>query len=120
MKIYPKEGLIELNDQYRTINLTCTVEELAVTPLDPLRLKWYHKNHEIPHSQHSHLIHSHSHPHQASLILTIHHLSFNDSGVFKCIYDQGKLSKDVQLIYSSSGNHSQTNSMCFYFLLFYF
>jgi len=102
MMIHPGHGLIEVKDRQRSINITCTVKELPMNTIDPSKLKWYHKQHEIPHSRHSHMIHSHLHPHQASLVLTIQHSSFNDSGFFKCIYDQGKLSKDVQLIYSSS------------------
>jgi hypothetical protein len=56
--------------------------------IDPLRIKWHHNNHEI---SNSHLIKSTSaHQNQATLILYIHHLSLNDSGLFKCVYDNGK------------------------------
>lgn len=123
MKIHPGgEGSIDLSDHQRAINITCTVKELPTNPIDPAKLKWHHKQHEIPHSRHSHLIHSHLHPHQASLVLTIHHSSFNDSGSFKCIYDHGKLSKDVQLIHSSSSGTGERKHRCqtFLFLLSFF
>jgi hypothetical protein len=69
--------------------------------IDPSQLKWYHNNHEI---RHSHLIEkSLSQENQATLILNIHHLSLNDSGLFKCVYDNGKASKNVRIFYTSSG-----------------
>ncbi|CAF3767557.1 unnamed protein product [Rotaria sp. Silwood1] len=101
MKILPKDGIIELNHIQRSINLSCTVRELSMHTIDPLRIKWYHNNHEIPNS---HLIENLSlHTNQATLILDIHHLSLNDSGLFKCVYDNGKASKDVRIFYTSSG-----------------
>ncbi len=108
MKVYPNDGIIELNHFQHSINLSCTVRELPTNTIDPLKLKWYHNKHEINHQRNSHLIHKYPHHNQATLILYIHHLSLNDSGLFKCIYDNGLLSRDVQIIYTSSGK-----SICF-------
>ena len=101
IKIFPKDGIIELDHFQRSINLSCTVRELSMHTIDPLRLKWYHNNHEIahPHLKKKYLLHQN----QATLILYIHHLFFNDSGLFQCIYDNGKASKDVRVLYTSSG-----------------
>ncbi|CAM2700000.1 unnamed protein product [Rotaria socialis] len=100
MRILPKDGVIELDDIQRPINLSCTVRELSMHTIDPLRIKWYHNNREIPNS---HLTENLSiHTNQATLILDIHHLSFNDSGLFKCVYDNGKASKHVRLYYTSA------------------
>ena len=103
MNIYPKDGMIELDDFQRSLNLTCTVRELSTHKIDPLRLKWYHKQDELHLLRHSHLVHSRSHPHQASLILSIHPRSPNESGLFRCIYEHGQISKDVHVFYTSSG-----------------
>jgi hypothetical protein len=74
--------------------------------IDPLRIKWHHNNHEI---SNSHLIKSTSaHQNQATLILYIHHLSLNDSGLFKCVYDNGKASKDVRIFYTSSSKYKDS------------
>lgn len=101
IRILPKDGILELNHLQRSINLSCTVRELSMDTIDPLRIKWYHNNHEIPSS---HLIENLSlNKNQATLILDIHHLSINSSGVFKCVYDNGKASKDVRVLYTSSG-----------------
>lgn len=69
--------------------------------IDPLRIKWYHNNHEITNTYLNKKFFSHQN--QATLILHIHHLLLNDSGLFKCVYDNGKASKDVQILYTSSG-----------------
>jgi hypothetical protein len=103
MKIFPNDGTIELTHHQHSINLSCTVRELSTNPIDPLRLKWYHNKHEINHQTNSHLISKYPHHNQATLILYIHHLPLNDSGLFKCSYDNGLISKDVQIFYTSSG-----------------
>jgi hypothetical protein len=103
MKIFPNEGIMELNTLQRSINLSCTIRELPTKTIDPLKLKWYHNKHEINHQRNSHLINKYPHHNQATLILYIHHLSVNDSGLFKCAYDHGLISKDVQILYTSSG-----------------
>ena len=100
MKIYPNDGIIELNRHQHSINLSCTVRELPTNTIDPLKLKWYHNNHEI---SNAHLTKKVSlHQNQATIILYIHHLSINDSGLFKCVYDNGKASKNVRILYTSS------------------
>jgi hypothetical protein len=71
--------------------------------IDPLRIKWYHNNHEIGNSRLNKKLSLHQN--QATLILYIHHLLLNDSGLFKCIYDNGKASKDVRILYTSSGKY---------------
>ncbi|CAF4442061.1 unnamed protein product, partial [Rotaria sp. Silwood2] len=43
MKIYPNDGIIELNRYQRSINLSCMVRELPINIIDPLKIKWYHK-----------------------------------------------------------------------------
>jgi hypothetical protein len=101
MKILPKDGVIVLDRIQRSINLSCTVRELSMHTIDPLRIKWYHNDHEITNFRLNKKISSHQN--QATLILHIHHLLLNDSGLFKCIYDNGKASKDVQILYTSSG-----------------
>ncbi len=101
MKILPNDGIIELDHIQRSINLSCVVRELSMHKIDPLRIKWYHNNHEITKSQMKKKFFSHQN--QATLILYIHHLLLNDSGLFKCIYDNGKASKDVRILYTSSG-----------------
>jgi hypothetical protein len=103
MKVYPNDGIIELNPFQHSINLSCTVRELPSNAIDPLKLKWYHNKHEINHQKTSHLINKFPHHNQATLILYIHHLAFNDSGLFKCVYNDELISKDVQIIYTSSG-----------------
>ncbi|CAF1230126.1 unnamed protein product [Adineta steineri] len=101
MKILPNDGIIELNRVQRSINLSCIVREVSMNTIDPLHLKWYHNNHEI---KNSHSIEKlFKHENQATLHLYIRHLSFNDSGLFKCVYDNGKASKNVQIFYTSSG-----------------
>jgi hypothetical protein len=103
MKIHPNDGIIELNHFQRSINLSCIVRELPTNSIDPLKLKWYHNKHEIIYQKNSHLINKYSHHNQATLILSIYHLSLNDSGLFKCTYDNGLVSKDVQIYYTSTG-----------------
>jgi hypothetical protein len=105
MNIYPKDGMIELNEFHRSINLTCTVRELTTNPIDPSRLKWYHQNEDIHRLRPMPRIHSYSHQNQASSILSISYLSFNDTGVFRCVYDHDKLSKNVHLYFTSAGRH---------------
>ena len=101
MKISPNDGIIKLDRIQRSINLSCTVREISMHRIDPLRLKWYHNNHEI---RNSYMIEKPSgQENQATLTLTIHHLSLNDSGLFKCVYDNGKASKNVRIFYTSSG-----------------
>ena len=69
--------------------------------VDPWRIKWYYNNHEI---ENSHLMRNISlDKNQATLILLTDQLSLNNSGLFKCIYDNGKASKDVRIFYTSSG-----------------
>ncbi|CAF3792500.1 unnamed protein product [Adineta steineri] len=101
MKILPNDGIIELNRVQRSINLSCIVREVSMNTIDPLHLKWYHNNHEIKNSQSIEKLFKHEN--QATLHLYIRHLSFNDSGLFKCVYDNGKASKNVQIFYTSSG-----------------
>jgi len=50
IKIFPNDGIIELDNIQRSINLSCTVRELSMNKIDPLRIKWYHNNHEIANS----------------------------------------------------------------------
>ena len=107
MKILPNDGIIELNRAQHSINLSCTVRELSSSTIDPLRIKWYHNKQEISHQRNSHLINKYSHHNQATLTLYIHHLSLNDSGLFKCIYDNGRISKDAQIFYTSSGKSNE-------------
>lgn len=103
MKIFPKDGLIEVDNDQRAINLSCTVKTSSSETFSPKRLKWFHEDNEIQPSQHSHFSHSIFHQHQASLILAIHHLSVNHSGVFICVYNDGEISKTVQINSKSSG-----------------
>ena len=103
MKIYPNDGIIELNRHQHSINLSCSVRELPTNIIDPLKLKWFHNNQEINHQRNSHLINKYPHHNQATLILYIHHLSLNDTGLFKCVYDNRLISKDVQIFYTSAG-----------------
>ncbi|CAF0733770.1 unnamed protein product [Adineta steineri] len=102
MKILPNDGIIELNHLQRSINLSCTIRELDQNIIDPLKIKWYHNKHEISHQRNSHLINKYSHNNQATLILYIHNLSTNDSGLFTCNYDNGLIIKDVQIVYTSA------------------
>ena len=106
MKIFPTDEIIELNAFHRSINLSCTVRELPTNKIDPLKIKWYHNEHQIERHRTSHLISKHSRHNQATLILHIRHSSSNDSGLFKCIYNNGFISKDVQIFYTSSGRSS--------------
>ncbi len=101
MKILPNDGIIELDHIQRSINLSCTVRELSIEKIDPLRIKWYHNNQEITHSHMNKKFVIHRN--QATLILYIHHLLSNDSGLFKCVYDNGKASRNVRIFYPSSG-----------------
>jgi hypothetical protein len=101
MKILPQDGLIELDHTERSINLSCTVRELSTQKINPLQIKWYHNNHEIAYKQLKKKYFFHQN--QATLILYIHHLLSNDSGLFKCVYDNGKASKDVRIVSTSSG-----------------
>jgi hypothetical protein len=101
MKIFPNDGIIELNHFQHSINLSCTIRELPTNTIDPLKLKWYHNKNEINYHRHSHLLNKYPHHNQATLILYIRHLSVNDSGLFKCIYNDGVISKDVQIYYTS-------------------
>lgn len=103
MKIFPNDGIIELNRFQRSINLSCTVRELAINTIDPSRLKWYHNKHPINQHKTAHMMNKHPHNNQATLILYINNLSYNDSGLFKCIYNNGIISKDIQLFFTSAG-----------------
>ncbi|CAF1658795.1 unnamed protein product [Adineta ricciae] len=101
MKILPNDGLIQLDPIQRPINLSCIVREFPMHTVDPLRLKWYHNDREI-HSSHM-TVKPIKHGNHATLYLHIRHLALNDSGLFKCVYDDGKASKTVQILYTSSG-----------------
>lgn len=68
-------------------------------PIDPLRIKWYHNQHEI---ETIYLIEKSSHLNQATLIASIPQRSLKESDLFKCVYDNGKASKDVRILSSSS------------------
>jgi len=103
MKIYPNDGIIELDRFQRSINLSCIIRELPTNTIDPLKLKWYHNKHEINYQRNSRLINKNPHHNQASLTLHINDLSLNDSGLFKCSYDNELISKDVQIYYTSTG-----------------
>lgn len=103
MKIYPADGIVEFNQHQNPMNLSCTVRELPSQTIDPSKLKWYHNKHEINHKTNSHLLHKYPTHNQATLTLSIHRLSVNSSGLFQCIYDNGLLSRDVQIIPTSSG-----------------
>ncbi|CAF3673922.1 unnamed protein product [Rotaria sordida] len=102
MKIFPNDGIIELNPYQRSINLSCTVRELSTNIIDPLKIKWYHNKHHINQHKTSHLINKYPHNNQATLILNIHNLSLNDSGLFECIYNNDIIGKGVQIFYTSS------------------
>ncbi|CAF1181888.1 unnamed protein product, partial [Rotaria sp. Silwood1] len=102
MKIYPNDGIIELKNYQRSINLSCTVRELSTNIIDPLKIKWYHNKYHINQHQTLHIINKYPYNNQATLILYIHNLSLNDSGLFQCIYNNGIISKDVQIISTSS------------------
>jgi len=119
MKISPNDGIIELNHFQRSINLSCTVRELPINKIDPLRIRWYHNKHEINHHRNSHLINKYSHSNQATLILYINHLSLNHSGLFTCNYDSGLISKDVQIFFTSSGKSVFIVLMCLHKLFLY-
>ncbi|UJR15081.1 hypothetical protein I4U23_002048 [Adineta vaga] len=126
MKILPNDGIIELNHIQRSINLSCIIRELSMHTVDPLRLRWFHNNHEI---QNSHMIEKpFRHGNHATLYLHIRHLALNDSGLFKCVYDNGKASKTVQILYTSSvlgysksiGQRFLSSWLLFFSLLFLF
>ncbi|CAF3977780.1 unnamed protein product, partial [Rotaria sp. Silwood2] len=102
MKILPNDGIIELNRYQSSINLSCTVRELSTNIIDPSKIKWYHNKHHINQHKTSHVINKYPHNNQATLILSIHNLSLNDSGLFECIYNDDIISKDVQIFYTSS------------------
>ncbi|UJR31597.1 hypothetical protein I4U23_019083 [Adineta vaga] len=102
MKIFPNDGILELHPSQRSFNLSCTVRELHINSMDPLNIIWYHNKHVINHQRNSHLINKYSHNNQATLILYIHNLSLNDSGLFTCDYNNGLISKNVQILYTSS------------------
>ena len=101
MKILPNDGLIELSHPDRSVNLSCTVRELSTQRINPLQIKWYHNAHEIAPKQlrKKYLFHEN----QATLILYIHHLFGNDTGAFKCVYENGKASRDVRIVSTSAG-----------------
>lgn len=103
MKITPNDGIIEFNHIHSPMNLSCTVRELPSHTLDPSKLKWYHNNHEVNHKLNSQSIAKYPPNNQATLTLHIHRLSPNDSGVFQCVYDHGLISRDIQIIHTSSG-----------------
>lgn len=123
MRIYPNDGFIELNYPHHSINLSCSIRELPTHTIDPLKLKWYHNNNEINQPKTSHIINKYPHHNQATLILSIRHLSINDSGLFRCIYNHGLVSKDVHIYYTSSGKLNSFNwifyidYISFFFLL---
>lgn len=103
MKVTPHDGPLELHPSQRSINLSCTVRELDAQPIDPLKIKWYHNRNEINYQRSSHVENKYAHNNQATLILYIHNLALNDSGLFTCDYNQGVISKNVQITYTSSG-----------------
>lgn len=101
LKIFPKDGFLELDTYHRSINLSCTVHDHPSNTIDSLRLKWYHNNHEIAHTNLKKRFSSQQN--HATLILSLHDFFVNNSDLFKCIYDNGKVSKDVRIVYTSSG-----------------
>ena len=103
MRISPADGIVEFNQQQSPMNLSCTVRELPSQTIDPSKLKWYHNKQEVNHKTHPHSLHKYPPHNQATLTLSIRRLPFNDTGLFQCIYDNGLLSRDVQVIPTSSG-----------------
>lgn len=120
MKITPNDGIIEFNHIHSPMNLSCTVRELPSHTLDPSKLKWYHNNHEVNHKLNSQSIAKYPPNNQATLTLHIHRLSPNDSGVFQCVYDHGLISRDIQIIHTSSGRLIALFSHRRYLSLFFF
>lgn len=102
LKIFPNDGILELHPSQRSINLSCTVRDSTLHSIDPLNIKWFHNKHEINYQRNSHLINKYSVHNQATLILYIHNLSLNDTGSFTCDYNDGLISKNVQILYTNS------------------
>lgn len=101
MKIFPKDGILELNPAQRSINLSCTVRELPTHTVDPLKLKWYQNKRLLNHHKTLNSINKNPMHNQLTSVLHIHHLGFNDSGLFQCVYNEGLISKDVEIFYTS-------------------
>ena len=102
LKIFPNDGILELHPSQRSINLSCTVRDSTLHSIDPINIKWFHNKHEINYQRNSHLINKYSLHNQATLILYIHNLSLNDTGLFTCDYHNGLISKNVQISYTNS------------------
>ena len=103
MKITPHDGVLEMYPSQRSTNLSCTVREVDAHSIDPLQIKWYHNKNEINYQPSSHTVNKYAHNNQATLILYIHNLALNDSGLFTCDYKHGFISKNVQIVFTSSG-----------------
>jgi hypothetical protein len=99
MQIQPKEQFLLIDRQHSWINLSCTVHETSHQQIDPLRIKWYRNQHEV---EAMYFIEKPPHSNQATLIITIPQETLNDADIFKCIYDNGKASKDVHIVSSAS------------------
>lgn len=100
MEIFPKEALVPFDAIASSINLSCTVREVSSQPIDPTRIKWYQNDKEL---ESVYLIDRYSHRNQATSMVSIPSGSLKDeSNVFKCLYDNGKASKDVRLMASST------------------
>ncbi|CAF1603083.1 unnamed protein product [Rotaria magnacalcarata] len=102
MKILPNDGTIEIHNLQRSLNLSCTVREFSTATIDPLKIKWYHNKRPINHHKNVPLINKHPENNQVTFILHINNLSSNGSGLFECIYDNGLISKSVQIFHTSS------------------
>ena len=100
MFILPKDGIIHVNPHDHSLNLSCTVRELSTEKINPFKLKWYQNNREITSLYLKKKFFFNEN--QATLILFLDHLLHNHSDVFKCIYDNGKASKHVRILSSTS------------------
>ena len=104
MKILPNKENLILDQLPSTLNLSCFVREVSSQMINPKSLKWFKNDKEL---DSIYIIEQSSDWNQVKSIVEIPSWLFKDADQVHCIYENGKMKKNLRIYSNKNSSKSK-------------